>query len=83
MMEEAYFILVILFYCKVPFPTNILCSNTDSANHPLLLQVFIAMSLILGDGLYNLLKIMAITIREMCNSTKQNNLPLFKETAGE
>ncbi|GFY83192.1 YELLOW STRIPE like 6 [Actinidia rufa] len=44
-------------------------------------KVFIAMSLILGDGLYNLMKIMAITVGEMCNnSTKQNNLPLFKET---
>ncbi|PSS35304.1 Metal-nicotianamine transporter like [Actinidia chinensis var. chinensis] len=39
------------------------------------------MSLILGDGLYNLMKIMAITVGEMCNnSTKQNNLPLFRET---
>lgn len=48
------------------------------------LQVFIAISLILGDGLYNLIKIIAITIREICNeSTKENHLPIVREVQGE
>ncbi|RVX06947.1 putative metal-nicotianamine transporter YSL6 [Vitis vinifera] len=43
-------------------------------------EVFIAISLILGDGLYNLIKIISITVKEMWNSsTKQNNLPIIKE----
>ncbi|KAI5651079.1 hypothetical protein M9H77_37084 [Catharanthus roseus] len=43
-------------------------------------KVFIAISLILGDGLYNLIKIIAITIKEICsNSTKQGNLPILQE----
>lgn len=43
-------------------------------------KVFIAISLILGDGLYNLIKIISITVKEMWNSsTKQNNLPIIKE----
>ncbi|XP_061989790.1 probable metal-nicotianamine transporter YSL6 isoform X3 [Rosa rugosa] len=43
-------------------------------------KVFIAIALILGDGPYNLIKIIAITIKEICNkSSKQNNLPLVKE----
>ncbi|OAY37262.1 probable metal-nicotianamine transporter YSL6 [Manihot esculenta] len=43
-------------------------------------KVFIAISLILGDGLYNLIKIIAITIREICNeSTKENHLPIVRE----
>ncbi|KAF3976127.1 hypothetical protein ACB098_01G244200 [Castanea mollissima] len=43
-------------------------------------KVFIAISLILGDGLYNLVKIIAITIKEICNkSTKQSNLPVTTE----
>ncbi|XP_062010379.1 probable metal-nicotianamine transporter YSL6 isoform X1 [Rosa rugosa] len=43
-------------------------------------KVFIAIALILGDGLYNLIKIIAITIKEICNkSSKQSNLPLVKE----
>lgn len=48
------------------------------------LQVFVAIALILGDGLYNLIKIIAITIKELCNiNTKQNNLPVVKEILGE
>ncbi|KAK9913626.1 hypothetical protein M0R45_037436 [Rubus argutus] len=43
-------------------------------------KVFIAIALILGDGLYNLIKIISIMLNEMCNeSSKQNNLPLVKE----
>ncbi|KAJ9683222.1 hypothetical protein PVL29_018987 [Vitis rotundifolia] len=43
-------------------------------------KVFIAISLILGDGLYNLIKIISITVKEIWNNrTKQNNLPIIKE----
>lgn len=39
-------------------------------------QVFVAISLILGDGLYNLIKIILITTREICNSrSKQVFVP--------
>ncbi|KAI3457815.1 hypothetical protein Pfo_014478 [Paulownia fortunei] len=40
-------------------------------------KVFIAISLILGDGLYNLIKIISVTIKEIC--TKHQNLPIIKE----
>lgn len=47
------------------------------------LQVFVAISLILGDGLYNLIKIIVVTVREICNSrTKQSKLPVFNELRG-
>ncbi|CAL9085068.1 unnamed protein product [Musa hybrid cultivar] len=40
-------------------------------------KVFIAISLILGDGLYNLIKIVIITIKEFLNAcSKQTSLPL-------
>ncbi|CAL9185841.1 probable metal-nicotianamine transporter YSL6 [Musa acuminata AAA Group] len=40
-------------------------------------KVFIAISLILGDGLYNLIKIVVITAKEILNaSSKQTSLPL-------
>ncbi|XVE84184.1 hypothetical protein DITRI_Ditri16bG0149600 [Diplodiscus trichospermus] len=43
-------------------------------------KVFIAIALILGDGLYNLIKIIYVTAKEMCNrSTKQSNLPVVNE----
>lgn len=43
-------------------------------------KVFIAISLILGDGLYNLIKIISLTFKEICNkSTTNSNLPLVKE----
>uniref|UniRef100_A0A2N9IEL6 Metal-nicotianamine transporter YSL6 n=1 Tax=Fagus sylvatica TaxID=28930 RepID=A0A2N9IEL6_FAGSY len=43
-------------------------------------KVFIAIALILGDGIYNLIKIIAITVKEVCNkSTKQSNLPVTTE----
>ncbi|KAK4754665.1 hypothetical protein SAY87_002769 [Trapa incisa] len=44
-------------------------------------KVFIAISLILGDGLYNLIKIIAITIREMTRKgNKTGNLPIIMES---
>lgn len=47
-------------------------------------QVFIAISLILGDGLYNLIKIIAITTREMINKgSKTSNLPIVMESMGK
>lgn len=43
-------------------------------------KVFIAISLILGDGLYNLIKIIAITVKEMWNrSTKDSKLPIVND----
>ncbi|KAK4346176.1 hypothetical protein RND71_032515 [Anisodus tanguticus] len=46
-------------------------------------KVFIAISLILGDGLYNLIKIVSISVREIFkNSSTQNNLPLVMEVTG-
>ncbi|XP_042471678.1 probable metal-nicotianamine transporter YSL6 [Zingiber officinale] len=40
-------------------------------------KVFIAISLILGDGLYNLIKIVIITVKEIVNArSKQTSLPL-------
>ncbi|XP_075515234.1 putative metal-nicotianamine transporter YSL6 [Primulina tabacum] len=41
-------------------------------------KVFIAIAVILGDGLYNLIKIVSVTIKEI--STKQENLPIVKES---
>ncbi|KAH9743417.1 putative metal-nicotianamine transporter YSL6 [Citrus sinensis] len=44
------------------------------------LSVFIAISLILGDGLYNLIKIITITVKEMWNrSTKDSKLPFVND----
>ncbi|CAN4079079.1 unnamed protein product [Withania somnifera] len=46
-------------------------------------KVFIAISLILGDGLYNLVKIVSITLKEIFkNSSTQDNLPLVMEVIG-
>ncbi|XXG49826.1 hypothetical protein AAC387_Pa02g3891 [Persea americana] len=44
-------------------------------------KVFVAISLILGDGLYNLIKIIVMTVKEISNArtTKQSNLPVFNE----
>lgn len=48
------------------------------------MQVFIAISLILGDGIYNLIKIIAITVKEISNkSTKDTNLPVTAEALGK
>ncbi|KAM7267922.1 hypothetical protein ACFE04_010088 [Oxalis oulophora] len=48
-------------------------------------KVFIAIALILGDGLYNLVKIIAITVKEMCkkSNTNEQNLPTVTEFLGE
>ncbi|KAF5958637.1 hypothetical protein HYC85_005862 [Camellia sinensis] len=46
-------------------------------------KVFTAISLILGDGLYNLIKIITITIKELCNTPKQKNLPVVNEVSDE
>ncbi|KAK6912956.1 Oligopeptide transporter, OPT superfamily [Dillenia turbinata] len=43
-------------------------------------KVFIAISLILGDGLYNLIKIITVTAREMWNnSSKNKKLPIVQD----
>lgn len=43
-------------------------------------KVFIAISIILGDGLYNLIKIIVVTVKEICNkSSRQHNLPVFTD----
>jgi hypothetical protein len=43
----------------------------------LAVQVFISVSVILGDGLYNLIKIIYATIKEIMNErSKQGRLPL-------
>ncbi|PON61277.1 Oligopeptide transporter [Parasponia andersonii] len=43
-------------------------------------KVFIAISLILGDGIYNLIKIIAITAKEIFSvSSKQTNLPVVRD----
>lgn len=45
-------------------------------------KVFIAISLILGDGLYNLIKIIAITVKELANSSSKQKLPMMQEFPG-
>ncbi|WMV17677.1 hypothetical protein MTR67_011062 [Solanum verrucosum] len=46
-------------------------------------KVFIAISLILGDGLYNLIKIVSISVTEIFrNSSMENNIPLVMEVIG-
>ncbi|VVB01170.1 unnamed protein product [Arabis nemorensis] len=40
-------------------------------------KVFIAIAIIRGDGLYNLVKIIAVSVEEICtNSSRQLNLPI-------
>ncbi|XP_013612045.1 PREDICTED: probable metal-nicotianamine transporter YSL6 [Brassica oleracea var. oleracea] len=40
-------------------------------------KVFIAIAIILGDGLYNLVKIIAVTVKELCSNSSRNlNLPV-------
>ncbi|KFK33040.1 hypothetical protein AALP_AA6G322700 [Arabis alpina] len=47
-------------------------------------KVFIAIAIILGDGLYNLTKIIAITVKELYNKTsKQQHLPVFTGFLGD
>lgn len=58
-------------FSKATFPTHYVVS---------LFQVFIAIALILGDGLYNLIKIIGITLKEIYNNnSKQSNLPVVTE----
>jgi hypothetical protein len=46
-------------------------------------QVFISVSVILGDGLYNLIKIIYATIKEIMNArAKQGRLPLVQVQDG-
>ncbi|KAL9275297.1 putative metal-nicotianamine transporter YSL6 [Drosera capensis] len=45
-------------------------------------KVFIAIALILGDGLYNLIKIIAVTSKEIWNSSSKQNLPVMQEFPG-
>ncbi|XP_076893073.1 putative metal-nicotianamine transporter YSL6 isoform X1 [Bidens hawaiensis] len=43
-------------------------------------KVFVAIALILGDGLYNLIKIITVSVKAILNnSTKQQNLPVTTE----
>lgn len=43
----------------------------------LFMQVFIAISIILGDGLYNLVKIFVVIAKEFCSmQSKQRDLPV-------
>ncbi|CAE6203208.1 unnamed protein product [Arabidopsis arenosa] len=43
-------------------------------------KVFIAIAIILGDGLYNLIKIIIVTVKEIYNkSSKQQHLPVFND----
>ncbi|XP_073006856.1 probable metal-nicotianamine transporter YSL6 isoform X1 [Typha latifolia] len=45
-------------------------------------KVFVAISLILGDGLYNLIKIILITVREICNArSKRADLPVISRVS--
>ncbi|KAK8593103.1 hypothetical protein V6N12_045190 [Hibiscus sabdariffa] len=47
-------------------------------------KVSIAVALILGDGLYNLIKIICIIAKEMCNKrTKESKLPIIQEVISE
>lgn len=41
-------------------------------------KVFVAIALILGDGLYNLIKIIILSVKEMCNKSTQG-LPIVTE----
>lgn len=58
------------------------CSAT--ANSVPAFQVFISVSVILGDGLYNLIKIIYATIKEVMNArSKQGRLPLVRVHDGK
>ncbi|XP_061339080.1 probable metal-nicotianamine transporter YSL6 isoform X2 [Gastrolobium bilobum] len=47
-------------------------------------KVFISIAIILGDGIYNLIKIILITAREMWRTSfKQNSLPVVTEVHGD
>ncbi|XP_010535963.1 PREDICTED: probable metal-nicotianamine transporter YSL6 [Tarenaya hassleriana] len=42
-------------------------------------KVFIATAIILGDCLYNLIKIMALTVKEICNKSSKQSLPIVTD----
>ncbi|KAF3553666.1 hypothetical protein F2Q69_00016363, partial [Brassica cretica] len=44
-------------------------------------KVFIPIAIILGDGLYNIIKITIVTMKELCN--KQQHLPVFTDILDE
>ncbi|KAK9090077.1 hypothetical protein Sjap_023254 [Stephania japonica] len=46
-------------------------------------KVFIAIALILGDGLYNLIKIIWVSLKELCNSRTKQDLPVVNELQDE
>ncbi|CAH2080140.1 unnamed protein product [Thlaspi arvense] len=48
-------------------------------------KVFIAIAIILGDGLYNIIKIVIVTVKELYNksSNRQQDLPVFTDTLDE
>ncbi|KAE8661642.1 putative metal-nicotianamine transporter YSL6 [Hibiscus syriacus] len=47
-------------------------------------KVFLSMALILGDGLYNMIKIMCLIAKEMCNKrTKESKLPIVQEVIND
>jgi hypothetical protein len=49
-----------------------------------IVQVFISVSVILGDGLYNLIKIIYATIKEIMNArSKQGRLPVVGSGNGK
>ncbi|KAI7741822.1 hypothetical protein M8C21_003255 [Ambrosia artemisiifolia] len=43
-------------------------------------KVFIAISLILGDGFYNLMKIIVLTVKVLFNTARQQDLPVIKDS---
>ncbi|KAG8658529.1 probable metal-nicotianamine transporter YSL6 [Manihot esculenta] len=43
-------------------------------------KVLLSISLILGDGLYNLIKIIAITLKKIHNGTAQDDLPIYENS---
>lgn len=73
-LSHLFFFYPLLPACELLYFSLILFS----------LQVFIAISLILGDGLYNLVKIIGVTVKELCNSSsKQKSLPVVTEILGK
>ncbi|KAK9750002.1 hypothetical protein RND81_02G165300 [Saponaria officinalis] len=45
-------------------------------------KVFIAIALILGDGIYNLIKIIFVTVKEIIKSSTNPRLPIMQEFSG-
>ncbi|EEE60900.1 hypothetical protein OsJ_14588 [Oryza sativa Japonica Group] len=58
-------------------PTNLRMSYLPEVLFLICWQVFIAISVILGDGLYNLVKVFLIIAKEICNArSKEHDLPV-------